>query len=110
MNDFLKEWNIYLIRFKYTEYFLSVENKRDLWITYEWISMETFSNMKWIFRNYLFEDKLKWIVEIIYAWIFWNINSLWNLYVKAEICLKINIDLFLKCWNYISYKDILENK
>ena len=28
---------------------------------------------------------------------------------ESEICLKINIDLFLKCWNYISYKDILEN-
>ena len=25
-------------------------------------------------------------------------------------CLKINIDLFLKCENYISCKDILENK
>ena len=25
-------------------------------------------------------------------------------------CLKINIDLFLKYWNYISSEDILENK
>ena len=32
-----------------------------------------------ILRIYLFEDKLKWIIEIVYAWIFWNINSLWNL-------------------------------
>ena len=32
-------------------------------------------------------------------------------FIKASgICLKINIDLFLKCENYISCKDILENK
>ena len=29
---------------------------------------------------------------------------------ERGICLKINIDLFLKCENYISCKDILENK
>ena len=29
---------------------------------------------------------------------------------ESGICLKINIDLFLKCENYISCKDILENK
>ena len=29
---------------------------------------------------------------------------------ESRICLKINIDLFLKCENYISSKDILENK
>ena len=29
-----------------------------------------------------------------------------NLLIKGEICLKINIDLFLKCENYISCKDI----
>ena len=32
-------------------------------------------------------------------------------FIKGSgICLKINIDLFLKCENYISCKDILENK
>ena len=29
---------------------------------------------------------------------------------ESGICLKINIDLFLKCENYISSEDILENK
>ena len=29
---------------------------------------------------------------------------------ESGIWLKINIDLFLKCENYISCKDILENK
>ena len=32
-------------------------------------------------------------------------------FIKGSgICLKINIDLFLKYWNYISSEDILENK
>ena len=29
---------------------------------------------------------------------------------ERGICLKINIDIFLKYWNYISSEDILENK
>ena len=29
---------------------------------------------------------------------------------EMGICLKINIDLFLKCGNFISSKDILEDK
>ena len=30
--------------------------------------------------------------------------------MKRRICLKINIDLFLKCENYISCKDIIFGK
>ena len=104
----LKEWNIYLIRFKYIEYFLSVENKR-LWITYL-ISMELFPSIKWIIRIYLFEDKLK-----MDNWnrIFMNIlkyKFIMEFICESGICMKINVDLFLKCWNNISCKDILENK
>ena len=34
-----------------------------------------------------------------------------KVFIKGSgIGLKINIDLFLKCWNNISCKDILENK
>ena len=59
-----------------------------------------------ILRIYLFEDKLKMN----------NWNRLFINIVKYKftmefikergICLKINIDLFLKCENYISCKDI----
>ena len=78
------------------------------------ISMEMFSNIKWIFRIYLFEDKLKRNIEIN-NWnrIFIDIldYKFTKKFIKGRgICLKINIDLFLKCENYISCKDILENK
>ena len=65
-----------------------------------------FSNMKWKIRIYLFEDKLKWIVEIIYAWIFWSINSLWNLYVKVKL---VKNEYLKSIENHISV-DILKYK
>ena len=102
MNDFLKEWNIYLIRFKYIEYFLSVENKR--FVNYLFlISMEMFSNMKWKIRIYLFEDKLKMNIRNRFE------NRMFIGILKYKftmefikergICLKINVDLFLKYGN-----------
>ena len=67
-----------------------------------------------IFRIHLFEDKLKRNIEMN------NRNRIFidildykftKVFIKGSgIGLKINVDLFLKCWNNISCKDILENK
>ena len=65
-----------------------------------------------ILRIYLFEDKLKRNIKMNN----WNrifIDILDYKFTKefikeSGICLKINIDLFWKCENYISCKDILE--
>ena len=67
-----------------------------------------------ILRIYLFEDKLKGNIEMNN----WNrifidiLDYKFTMeFIKGSgICLKINIDLFLNCENYISSKDILENK
>ena len=50
-------------------------------------------------RIYLFEDKLKWIIEIEYSLIFWNYKFTKEFIKERGICLKINVDLFLKCGN-----------
>ena len=63
-----------------------------------------------IFRIYLFEDKLKmdnWnriSIDIV------KYKFTIEFIKERRICLKVNIDLFLKCWNNISSEDILESK
>ena len=82
----LKEWNIYLIWFKYIEYFLSVENK-------------------W-FVNYLLLNKYGNAFPI------WN-ELFWDFIFKDEIrCGKLIWNCFqmVKCGNFISSKDILEDE
>ena len=69
-----------------------------------------FSNMKWIFRIYLLEDKLKMDNWNRICMNILKYKFIMEFICESGICMKINIDLFLKCWNYISCKDILENK
>ena len=69
-----------------------------------------FSNIKWIFWEFIFlkinwNEYLKSIENRI------SVDILKYKFTKefikeSGIGLKINIDLFLKYWNYISYKDI----
>ena len=70
----------------------------------------------------LFQYEMKRFLEFIFVKINWNeylksienCRSIDNLkykftmeFIKERgICLKLNIDLFLKYWNYISCKDI----
>ena len=69
-----------------------------------------FSNVKWIFRIYLFEDKLKMDNWNRICMNILEYKFIMEFICESRICLKLNIDLFLKCENYISCKDILESK
>ena len=65
-----------------------------------------FSNMKWMFEILSFKEKLKMNIKNRFGnRIFIDIldYKFTMEFIKEKgICLKINIDLFLKCENYIS--------